>query len=119
MASGTGSNSVYANHFIAEGFGNAIEKGKLYNSTGAVLMSDTVVFTWVDCDEVDEFVELNVSGGVKVFTILQEGTVNQLKLYDGYDVLHATIDLTPVVYETPTYYTLPELIIYVSTQYGE
>ena len=111
MASGEGSYGDYAKSAFVQGLVNQFSKGYLYNGTTNTVMSNTLAITWVNGGADEDFREMNVSGGVKVFTISQAGTVNQLYLLDSSDQLRAIIDLTPVEYSTPTYYTLSALTI--------
>jgi len=112
MPSGTGSYGDYGKGAFVQGLVNQFNKGYLYNGTTNTVMSDTLAITWVSGGADEDFREMNVSGGLKVFTISQTGTVNQLYLLDSSNQLRAIIDLTPVVYDTATFYTLSELIIY-------
>ena len=112
MASGEGSYGDYGKGAFVQGLVNGFNKGYLYNGTTNTVMSDTLAITWLGGGANEDFREMNVSGGPKVFTISQTGTVNQLFILNSSNVLQAVIDLTPVVYSTPTYYTLSELIIY-------
>ena len=112
MASGVGTYTGYAAQSFLVGLTAEFNQAKLITKSGSVVMSDTLSFTWANGANDDEFRGLNVSGGAKVFTISQAGTVNALRLENSSGVLKAVIDLTPVVYETPTFYTLSELILY-------
>lgn len=88
---------------------NRVAKARLINTSGTVVMSDILSLTWDNISGDHDYSEL-VSTPY-VFTISQAGTVNAIQLLDSSNTLLATVDVTPVVYSTPTYYTLSALTI--------
>ena len=102
---GTKAITVFMNSFETR-----VKKARLINKSGTVVMSDVLSLTWAGIAYDHDYSEL--SSTPYVFTISQSGTVNALQLLNSSNTLLATIDLTPVVYSTPTYYTLSSLTIY-------
>ena len=94
---------------IMNSFQGKAVKARLINTTGTVVMSDILSLTWDNISYDHDYSEL-VSTPY-VFTISQTGTVNAIQLLDSSNALLATIDVTPVVYTTATYYTLSSLMI--------
>ena len=94
---------------IMNSFQTRVTKARLINTSGTVVMSDILSLTWDNISGDHDYSEL-VSTPY-VFTISQAGTVNAIQLLDSSNTLLATIDLTPVVYTTPTYYTLSSLVV--------
>lgn len=86
-----------------------VAKARLINTSGTVVMSDILSLTWDNISGDHEYSEL--SNTPYVFTISQAGTVNAIQLLNSSNTLLATVDVTPVVYSTPTYYTLSALTI--------
>ena len=111
MASGSGSYGDYGLDLFLDGLIDEFTKAQLYDSSTNQAMSDVLDISWNAIVPPQGYAELNVSGGAKVFTISQTGTVDKLYLFSGTSY-RADIDLTPVVYSTATYYTLSELTIY-------
>src|SRR3990167_2175923 len=111
---GAGTYGTYALDSLLRGLTGQFDKLRLINTSGTVVMSDILTATWEVGVTPTEEMALDVSGGAYVFTISQAGTVNALQLLDSANALKATVSLTPVVYATPTYYTLAELILYLT-----
>lgn len=111
MASGTGIYGDYAKSRFLVGLTNQFLRAECYNTSTSTIMSDLLTITWVGPGATDDYIEMNVLGGVKVFTISQAGTVNAIRLKKADGTVVATIDVTPVVYSTPTYYTLSTLTV--------
>ena len=101
----SGSYSDYALYGQLKGIELNVVKMRLINSTGTVIMSDILTFTWNSMTEGDTVLEMNTSTP-KVFTISQAGTVNAIQFLNSSNAVLATVDITAVVYATPTYYTL-------------
>ena len=112
MASGDGAYNAYAKYQWLVGLTGQMLRAECINTSGSVVMSNLLTISWVGGAADDEYIELNVSGGVKVFTISQAGTVNAIRFKDASGNIKGYIDVDPVVYTTPTYYTLSSLTLY-------
>ena len=88
---------------------NRVAKARLINTSGSVVMSNILSISWAGLAGDHDYSEL--SNTPYVFTISQAGTVNAIQLLNSSNTLLATVDVTPVVYSTPTYYTLSALTI--------
>jgi hypothetical protein len=88
--------------------GDAV-KARLINKSGTVVMTDILSLTWDNISGDHDYSEL-VSTPY-VFTVSKAGTINAIQLLSSANALLATIDVTPVVYATPTYYTLSSLMV--------
>lgn len=86
-----------------------VAKARLINTSGTVVMSNILSLTWDNISGDHEYSEL--ASTPYVFTISQAGTVNAIQLLNSSNTLLATVDVTPVVYSMPTYYTLSALTI--------
>lgn len=109
MAVSTGSYGAFVNQLFLSGLEEQMTHAVLLGSS-LEEMSDTLAISWDNFTGWDNQ-ELILSAA-KVFTISQAGTVTYLRLEDSSGNLKGTVDLTPVVYSTPTYYTLASLSIY-------
>ncbi|NCD00275.1 MAG: hypothetical protein EOL95_11325 [Bacteroidia bacterium] len=94
---------------IMNSFQNRVTKARLINTSNTVVMSDILSLTWDNISGDHDYSELISTP--YVFTISQAGTVNAIQLLNNDTTVLATIDLTPVVYTTPTYYTLSSLFV--------
>lgn len=112
MASGTGVYGDYAKYRWLVGLTGQLRRAECINTSGSVVMSDLLTIAWVSGSADDTFIELNVSGGVKVFTVSQAGTINAIRFKDASGNIKGYIDVDPVIYSTPTYYTLSSLTLY-------
>ena len=108
MAVGTGTYGAYVNDLILRSFDSQMTHAELFYDNTSI--SDTVAISF-DIDSGYASQEMTMSAPI-VFTISAAGKVNKLTLKDSSGTVKATISLTPVVYETPTYYTLSSLVIY-------
>ncbi len=90
-----------------------VVKARCINTSGTVVMSDILSISWDNVAGEHESSEL--ASTPYVFTISQAGTVNAIQLLSSTNALLATVTVTPVVYETPTFYTLSSLVVYFNT----
>ena len=101
---GTKAITVFMNSIQTRGV-----KARCINTSGTVVMTNILSLTWDNISGDHDYSEL-VSTPY-VFTVSQAGTINAIQLLSSANALLATIDVTPVVYSKPTYYTLSSLTI--------
>lgn len=109
MAVSTGSYGAFVNYLFLQSLDSQITHAVLLDGS-LTKISNTVAITW-DSPTAYDGQELVMTSAL-VFTISSAGTVTYLRLEDSSKNLKATVNLTPVVYSTPTYYTLASLTIY-------